>query len=70
MKGILEFNLPEETQEFTTATKANSLSCVISEFDNHLRGLMKYEDLEQVSIQVMRDKLRQIINEYEVSDCI
>jgi len=31
MKAVLEFNLPEEREEFNTANKAGSMSCALFE---------------------------------------
>lgn len=44
MKSILEFNLPEESDELEFAIKGSSLCSFISEIIfNDLRGMIKYE---------------------------
>ena len=43
-KAILEFNLPEEQNEFHTCVDGNKYRCVLWEFDNWLRGLIKYPE--------------------------
>lgn len=43
MKAILEFNLPEDREEFELATKAGELSSAMIEFYQALRGMWKYE---------------------------
>lgn len=69
-KATLQFNLPEEQQEFEYASNGTSYSCVISEMDNYLRAKLKYEDLsEEIGnvYQEVRDKLNELCNEYNVS---
>lgn len=43
MKAILEFNIPEEENEFYYATNGAKFADVLSEFDNFLRNKIKYE---------------------------
>jgi hypothetical protein len=60
MKAILEFNLPEEREEFNHATNAVAYIAALQELDNHLRGRLKYEELpEEVhdALQSVRDFL-------------
>ena len=42
-KAILEFNLPEEQEEFKTANKAQDYLCVLVEIADYLRVKRKYE---------------------------
>jgi len=44
MKAILEFNLPEDAHEYNLVNKAVDMSVVLHEFDQYLRGRIKYED--------------------------
>jgi len=44
MKAILEFNLPEDAHEYDLMNKAVDMSVVLHEFDQYLRGRLKYED--------------------------
>lgn len=44
MKGILEFDLPEDRDEFNTAVKAVELSYVVSEMRARLRSILKHEN--------------------------
>jgi hypothetical protein len=63
MKAILEFNLPEENEEYKTHTNANKMSITLSEYDEWLRGQLKYCELnEQESkiYQKCRVQLREI----------
>ena len=42
MKAILEFNLPEDQEEFDVATKAMDWSILVWDIDQSLRDLLKY----------------------------
>lgn len=61
MKAILEFNLPEDAYEYNLMNKAVDMSVVLHEFDQYLRGRLKYEDNMSVEVydalQDARDKL-------------
>jgi hypothetical protein len=73
MKGILEFDLPEEQEDFDLACKASSLQCTIEEIQDLLRKYDKYglgEDKQKLSseelVSVLRQEIIQIILEREV----
>lgn len=61
MKAILEFNLPEDAHEYNLMNKAVDMSVILHEFDQYLRGRLKYEDNMSVEVydalQDARDKL-------------
>ena len=61
MKTILEFNLPEDAHEYNLVNKAADMSVVLHEFDQYLRGRLKYEDnitdLECKAVEEAREKL-------------
>lgn len=63
MKAILEFNLPEERDEFETAHKASSYRYVLAEFDNHLRKILKYDDSVSDEVRKVLQELRDTLNE-------
>jgi hypothetical protein len=74
MKAILEFNLPEEQEEFNNAIKANDYLSVIQEFKKYLRTHYKYEtslinENQQPSeeefrvVKTIYHKFHQIVNE-------
>ena len=44
MKAILEFNLPEDKQEFNLATKASDWWYVCWQMDQYLRKRLKYDN--------------------------
>ncbi len=65
MRGILEFILPEETQDFEDATKAQHYIGVIEELDNYLRQKIKYApegapESETDIYQEIRTKLHEL----------
>jgi len=63
-KAILEFNLPEEQEEYKLTLKAGDWMMVCSEMDNWLRNRIKYENRND--LQEVRDVLLGLMNEYEV----
>lgn len=67
MKAILEFNLPEDAHEYNLMNKAVDMSVVLHEFDQYLRGRLKYEDnLNEEAhdaLQDARDKLYDMCND-------
>ncbi len=42
MKATLEFNIPEEREEFETCIEANRWKYVVIAMDNYLRGKIKH----------------------------
>lgn len=42
MKAILEFNLPEDHEDFTLANKAVDYAGALNEYANWLRSICKY----------------------------
>ena len=46
MKAILEFNLPEEQQDFELAANGYKWQLVVSNLDNWMRNEMKYHSDE------------------------
>lgn len=74
MKALLEFNLPEEQEEFNNAIKANDYLSAIQEFKKYLRTHYKYEtslinENQQPSeeefrvVKTIYHKFNQIVNE-------
>lgn len=60
MKAILEFNLPDDNQEFELASKALKLYGTLWDFDVWLRTQIKYNDQDQY--EPVREKLRELMN--------
>ena len=42
MKAILEFNLPEEEEQFNVASKGMDWALIVWELDQNLRNKLKY----------------------------
>ena len=59
MKATLEFNLPEDNQEFQLHTKATKMYSTLWDFDIWLRSEIKYNDKEQY--EPVRKRLQEIM---------
>jgi len=60
MKGIIEFDLPMEREEFDEAVNGWKYSLVLWELDQWLRGKLKYENLTDDEYEIYdetREKL-------------
>jgi len=72
MKAILEFNLPEDKDDFELATQGSRLHSVIWEMDQWLRAQYKYMSDEEYSTdkyetyEKCRGKLRDLVIENKV----
>jgi hypothetical protein len=65
-KVTMEFNLPEETEEFKDAQEGSALLGAIQEFDNQLRGIVKYggePEYTEAQIEIY-DKVRDMLREH------
>ena len=73
MKAILEFTLPEETQEFETAAKAGQLATTIRDLDYYIRSLRKHghtlKDADEALDQIHME-LWALVNQYSVQDLV
>ena len=72
MKATLEFNLPEDNQEFELATKGLKFWSVLWELDQSLRSKTKYapDSLPQDkydAYQEIRDELRELMLNNDIS---
>ena len=71
-KAILEFNLPDDQQEFDLATSGLKFWSVLWELDQDLRAKTKYapDDLPQDkydAYEEIRDKLHELMSESNIS---
>ena len=64
MKATLEFNLPEEKEEYDFANNGVNYYITLVEFDHWLRSEYKYNGNE--SMYEVREKLQQFINDNNV----
>jgi len=72
MKAILEFNLPEDQQDFELATKGMKFWSILWDLDQSLRAKTKYasDDLPQDkydAYQEIRNELRELMSENMIS---
>ena len=72
MKAILEFNLPDDQQDFEMASNALKFWSVLYELDQDLRAKTKYasDDLPQDkydAYQEVREKLYELMSENLIS---
>ena len=67
MKAVLEFDLPEEQEEYKTHMEGPSYSLVLYHLDNFLRNKFKYENEVKISIEELRMKITELCEEYECS---
>lgn len=66
MKSTLEFNLPEDTEEFKLAQNGWQYKIVIDELDNWLRGKIKYTELnkdQEMAYRLARQHLNDLLTE-------
>lgn len=64
MKAVLEFDLPEENQDFTDAINGRNYRSCIWEYDQLLRSEIKYKELPEETRQAYkfcREQLRKIL---------
>lgn len=57
MKAILEFNLPEDQEEFNTTIKANAYACAIHDISEHIFRPARKHGYSDARIQELIDKL-------------
>jgi hypothetical protein len=66
MNGILEFNLPEENDDFQAALNGHNYKSAIWDFNQLLRSEMKYKELSDETYQAYkwcREELRKILEQ-------
>lgn len=64
MKGILEFELPEDEELFELSKKGPRTYWNIQEFDNWLRNLIKHHEPETwPNLEQVREKLWECLND-------
>lgn len=71
MRAILEFDLPEEGEDFRYAVNGWRYVNVIDDLFNHIRKHIKYDDQlteEQERIyEGIREKLSELLQEHEIT---
>jgi hypothetical protein len=71
MKGILEFDLRDDQNEFETAINADRYKSLIRELDQYLRSEIRYNDKLSndtcKAFELVRDKIREELIENNIS---
>jgi hypothetical protein len=57
MKAILEFNLPEDQEQFNVASKGMDWALLAWDIDQFIRNKIKYEQDKDGILQLFRDRL-------------
>jgi len=57
MKAILEFELPEDKEEFDAASKGMDWAIVAWDIDQYIRNKIKYEQDRDGVLQLVRNEL-------------
>ena len=68
MIATLEFELPEEREDFENAVNAGKFRCAIAEFDNFLRYRYKHQDPKNESARLeyeeIKNRFYECLNEF------
>jgi hypothetical protein len=71
MKATLEFNLPEEAQEFRTAINGWKFKSVLNEINEDLRSKIKWQDdmpdAVRQALQAVRDDMHQRLSDHNIN---
>lgn len=65
MKVSLEFNLPEDKEDFELAYNGHKYKFIIDDIWQELRRLSKYTETESLNLEEIRDMIRNITKNYE-----
>lgn len=60
-KAILEFQLPEEQEEYNLAINAIKYHCAIHDIRNYLRTLRKYDDRNKINKEELIDAIHALL---------
>ena len=63
MKAILEFNLPEDKEEFDVASKGMDWALLVWHIDQFIQNKIKYEQDRDGILQLVRNELNFQIEE-------
>jgi len=70
MKATIEFNLPEDENEFEYATKGSEMFLILWNVKQEYRKLMKYHDLTETEYKLIEDlnnKLLEDLQDYGIN---
>jgi hypothetical protein len=70
-KAILEFNLPEEQDEFELASNTGKYYSVLWDLDQYMRNKIKYTsddtpELYREAIQMVRDEFWRLMDDHNI----
>jgi len=65
VKAILEFNLPEDSDEYKLITQSRDMYSALFDIREYLRGQYKYDGKDD--IEKIYDKFYEILNDNNVS---
>jgi hypothetical protein len=68
--ATLQFNLPDDQEEFRSAVKGSKYLSALREYDSWLRGLTKHGDVSQIPPQDARSKLWEILGSNDADDIL
>jgi len=57
MKAILEFNLPEDKEEYAAASRGMDWALLVLHIDQFIRNKIKYEQDREEVLQLVRNEL-------------
>ena len=57
MKAILEFELPEDREEYVAASRGMEWALLVLDIDQFIRNKIKYEQDRDGILQLVRDRL-------------
>ena len=57
MKAILEFELPEDKEEYEAASRGMDWALLVLDIDQFIRNKIKYEQDKDGILQLVRDRL-------------
>lgn len=69
MKATIEFNLPEENEEFNNAINGVKYKIIVQDIMNNLRSKLKYEELKEEEYDLyekLREEFFDIIGSYDI----
>ena len=66
MKGILEFELPEDREALEICKDGLRWRQVVIDIDNYLRGESKYQENNLTSVAELRDKIREVCDDKDL----
>lgn len=62
-KAILEFNLPEEREDFELHMNASKYFCAIHDIKNYIRQLNKYDERDTIPKEELTEKLYALLDD-------